>query len=162
MAAMVSSGTAVVTLPAETQILITREFDAPRHLVYRAYTTPELIKRWWSGNRGKVTSAEVDLRVGGAWRYVMTANEGFEVAFHGEFREIVPNQRIVFTEVYEGMPDGEALDTTTFEEVDGRTLLTTLMQLANKADRDAVISSGMEGGMQEAMDHLEAVAASLR
>jgi uncharacterized protein YndB with AHSA1/START domain len=162
MAAMVSSGTAVVTLPAETQILITREFDAPRHLVYRAYTTPELIKRWWSGNRGKVTSAEVDLRVGGAWRYVMTANEGFEVAFHGEFREIVPNQRIVFTEVYEGMPDGEALDTTTFEEVDGHTLLTTLMQLANKADRDAVINSGMEGGMQEAMDHLEAVAASLR
>src|ERR1700704_1100392 len=162
MAAMVSSGTAVVTLPTETQILITREFDAPRHLVYRAYTTPELIKRWWSGNRGKVTSAEVDLRVGGAWRYVMTANEGFEVAFHGEFREIVPNQRIVFTEVYEGMPDGEALDTTTFEEVDGRTLLTTLMQLANKADRDAVISSGMEGGMQEAMDHLEEVAASLR
>ena len=118
---MVSSGTAVVTLPTETQILITREFDAPRHLVYRAYTTPELIKRWWSGNRGKVTSAEVDLRVGGAWRYVMTANEGFEVAFHGEFREIVPNQRIVSTEVYEGMPDGEALDTTTFDEVGGRT-----------------------------------------
>ena len=159
---MVSSGTAVVALPTETQILITREFDAPRHLVYKAYTTPELIKRWWSGDRGKVTSAEVDLRVGGRWRYVMTANEGFEVAFHGEFREIVPNERIVSTEVYEGMPDGEALDTTTFEEVGGRTLLTTLMQLASKADRDAVISSGMEGGMQEAMDHLEEVAASLR
>ena len=159
---MVSSGTAVVTLPTETQILIKREFDAPKQLVYKAYTTPELIKRWWSGDRGKVTSAEVDLRVGGKWRYVMTANAGFEVAFHGEYREIVPNELLVSTEVFEGMPDGEALDTTTFKDVEGRTLLTVMMQLANKADRDAVINSGMEGGMQEAMDHLEQVAASLR
>jgi len=159
---MVSSGTAVVTLPTETQIVITREFDAPKHLVFKAYTTPELIKRWWSGNRGKVTSADVDLRVGGKWRYVMTANEGFEVAFHGEFREIIPNERIVSTEVYEGMPDGEALDTTTFTDLDGRTVLTIIMQMASKQDRDAVISSGMEAGMQEAMDHLEEVATSLR
>jgi uncharacterized protein YndB with AHSA1/START domain len=159
---MVSSGTAVVTLPTETQILITREFDAPKHRVFKAYTTPELIKRWWSGNRGRVTSADVDLRVGGKWRYVMTANEGFEVAFHGEFREIVPNERIVSTEVYEGMPDGEALDTATFTEVDGRTVLTITMQMASRQDRDAVISSGMEAGMQEAMDHLEDVAASIR
>ena len=159
---MVSSGTAVVTLPTDTQILITREFDAPRHLVYKAYTTPDLIKRWWSGDRGNVTSVEVDLRVGGKWRYVMTANAGFEVAFHGEFREIVPNERIVSTEVYEGMPDGEALDTATFSDVDGRTMLTIVMQLGNKQDRDAIINSGMEGGMQEAYDHLEQVAVSLR
>ena len=104
MVAMTSSGTAVVTLPADTQIVITREFDAPKHLVYRAYTEPELIERWWSGERGEVTSVDVDLRVGGTWRYVMRANEGFEVAFHGEFREIVPNERLVTTEVYE-MPD---------------------------------------------------------
>jgi uncharacterized protein YndB with AHSA1/START domain len=162
MVAMVSSGTAVVTLPTDTQILITREFDAPRHLVYKAYTTPDLIKRWWSGDRGNVTSVEVDLRVGGKWRYVMTANAGFEVAFHGEFREIVPNERIVSTEVYEGMPDGEALDTATFSDVDGRTMLTIVMQLANKQDRYAIINSGMEGGMQEAYDHLEQVAVSLR
>ena len=77
--AVTSSRTAVVTLPTDTQILITRDFDAPKHLVYKAYTTPELIKRWWSGDRGEVTIAEVDLRVGGSWRYVMTANEGFEV-----------------------------------------------------------------------------------
>ena len=81
-----------------------REFAAPKHLVYRAYTEPDLIARWWSGERGEVTSVDVDLRVGGTWRYVMTANEGFEVAFHGEFREIVPNERLVNTEVYE-MPD---------------------------------------------------------
>ena len=159
---MVSSGTAVVTLPTDTEILIKREFDAPRHLVYKAYTTPELIKRWRSGDRGEVTIAEVDLRVGGKWRYVMTANAGFEVAFHGEFREIVPNERIVSTEVYEGVPDGEALDTVTFTEIDGRTLLMVVMKLGTKAERDMVINSGMEGGLQEAYNHLEQIAVSLR
>jgi uncharacterized protein YndB with AHSA1/START domain len=157
-----SSGTATVTLPADNQILITREFDAPKHLVYRAWTTPELVKRWWSGERGEVTSAEIDLRVGGTWRYVMVANEGFEVAFHGEFREIVPNERIVSTEVYEGFPDGEALDTLTLVEVDGRTTLTILVEHTSKEHRDAHIESGMEVGMQEAMDKLEQVAISLR
>jgi uncharacterized protein YndB with AHSA1/START domain len=106
--AVTSSGTATVTLPTDEQILITREFDAPTHLVYKAWTTPELVKRWWSGHRGEMTIAEIDLRVGGAWRYVMVAKGGFEVAFHGEYREIVPNERIVTTEVYE-MPDAEAL-----------------------------------------------------
>jgi uncharacterized protein YndB with AHSA1/START domain len=160
--AVTSSGTATVTLPTDEQILITREFDAPRHLVYRAWTTPELVKRWWSGRRGEVTSAEIDLRVGGLWRYVMVANEGFEVAFHGEFREIVPNERIVSTEVYEGFPEGEALDTLTLTEAEGRTTLTILVQHSSKEHRDAHIDSGMEGGMQEAMDLLEQVAVSLR
>ena len=84
-----------MTLPTDEQILITREFDAPKHLVYKAWTTPELVKRWWSGQRGEGTLAEIDLRVGGAWRYVMMATEGFDVGFHGEHREIVPNKRIV-------------------------------------------------------------------
>ncbi|MCU1658864.1 MAG: Activator of Hsp90 ATPase 1 family protein [Pseudonocardiales bacterium] len=159
--AVTSSGTAVVTLPTDTQILITREFDAPKHLVYKAWTTPELIKRWWSGDRGEVTIADVDLRVGGMWRYVLAANGGFEVAFHGEYREIVPNERIVSSEVFEGMPDAAALSTTTFTEQDGRTTLTMLVEHTDQADRDAHINSGMEGGMQEAMDHLEQVAASL-
>jgi uncharacterized protein YndB with AHSA1/START domain len=162
MMAMTSSGTAVVTLPTDTQILITREFDAPKHLVYKAYTTPELIKRWWGGDHGKVTLAEVDLRVGGRWRYVMTANEGFEVAFHGEFREIVPNERIVSTEIFEGMPEGEAVSTVTLDEEHGRTMLTNLSEYPSKEIRDAVINSGMEGGMQESMDDLEQVARSLR
>ncbi len=159
---MTSSGTATVTLPTDEQILITREFDAPKHLVYKAWTTPELVKRWWSGQRGEVTIAEIDLRVGGVWRHVMVANGGFEVAFHGEYREIVPNERIVSTEVYEGMPEEEALTTLTFTEVDGRTILTILVQHASKEDRDAHINSGMEAGMQEAMDLLEQVAVSLR
>jgi uncharacterized protein YndB with AHSA1/START domain len=160
--AVTSSGMAVVTLPTDTQILITREFDAPKHLVYRARTTPELIKRWWSGDRGEVTIAEVDLRVGGTWRYVITANGGFEVAFHGEYREIVPNERIVSTEVFEGMPEAESVTTDTYTEKDGRTTLTILAEYSSQEVRDAVINSGMEGGMQEAMDHLEQVAVSLR
>jgi uncharacterized protein YndB with AHSA1/START domain len=162
MEAVTSSGAAKVTLPADDQLLITREFDAPKHLVYRAYTTPELVKRWWSGERGQVTSCEIDLRVGGTWRYVMIANEGFEVAFHGEYREIVPNERIVTTEVFEGMPDAEAVDHITFTEEDGRTTLTVLVQHRNQEDRDAHLNSGMEAGMQEAMDKLEQVAGSLR
>ena len=162
MVAMTSSGTAIVTLPTDEQILITREFAAPRHLVYKAWTTPELVKRWWSGKRGEVTSVEIDLRVGGTWRYVMVANEGFEVAFHGEYQEVVPNERLVSTEVFEGFPDGEALDTLTLTEEDGRTTMTILVQHSSKEHRDAHIDSGMEGGMQEAMDLLEQVAVSLR
>jgi uncharacterized protein YndB with AHSA1/START domain len=163
--AMGSSGTARVTLPTDTQILITREFDAPKHLVYKAWTTPELIKRWWSGDHGTVTSAEVDLRVGGRWRYVMAANSGFEVAFHGEYREIVTNELIVATEVFEGMPGAEeaaVVTTNTFTEKSGRTTLTVLAQHSSSEIRDMVISSGMEAGMQEQMDRLEQVAVSLK
>jgi uncharacterized protein YndB with AHSA1/START domain len=160
--AMTSSGTATVTLPTDEQILITREFDAPKHLVYEAWTTPELVRRWWSGQRGETTTCEIDLRVGGAWRYVMIARGEFEVAFHGEFREIVPNERIVMTEVYEAMPDGEALVTVTFTEVDGRTVLALVMELPSNEARDAVINSGMEAGVQETWDLLEQVAVALR
>lgn len=156
-----SSGTAVVTLPADDQILITREFDAPRHLVYKAFTTPELVKRWWSAKRGEVTVAEIDLRVGGKWRYVMVAEGGLEVGFHGEYLEIVPNERIVSTEVFEGMPDAHAVNTLSLAESDGRTTLTILVQHQSKEHRDAHIESGMEDGLQDALDLLEAVAISL-
>jgi len=151
-----------VTLPTDTQVLITREFNAPKHLVYKAWTTPDLIKRWWSGDRGEVTIVDVDLRVGGTWRYVMVANGGFEVAFHGEYRELVPNERIVSTEVFEGMPDAQALTVLTLAETDGRTTLGLLVQHESRELRDAHINSGMEGGMQEAMNYLEQVAISLR
>lgn len=163
MVALTSSGTAVVTLPMDTQILTTREFNAPKHLVYQAYTTPELIKRWWCAGMGEVTSTEVDLRVGGTWRNVMTVNCAFEVAVHGEYREIVENELIVCTEVYEGGPQGEAaVCTYTFTEKDGRTTLTILTQLASKQDRDLVINSGMETGLQEGLNQLEQIAVSLR
>ena len=164
MSAVTSRGTAVVTLPADDQILITREFNAPKHLVYKAYTTPELVSRWWVGQRGEAKSFDIDLRVGGCWRYVMTANGGFEVAFHGEFSEIVPNERLVTTEVFEGIPDADehaAVDTATFTETDGRTTLSILVQHKTQADRDMHIDSGMEGGMQEAFDLLEQIAVEL-
>ena len=165
MVAVTDSRNATVTLPNDQQILITREFDAPRHLVYKAWTTPELVRRWWSGHRGEMTVAEIDLRVGGRWRYVMVANGGFEVAFHGEYREIVPNQRIVNTQVYElpGAADAEgALNTVTFTEVNGRTTLTLLVQVPTRELRDEILSSGMEVGMQEQMELLEQLAISLR
>lgn len=158
---MPSTGTAEITLPTDTQVLIRREFDAPKHLVYRAYTTPELVKRWWAGERGRVTLAEIDLRVGGRWRSVMIANEGFEVAFHGEYREIVPDERIVNTEVYEAMPEGEALVTVTFTEEDGRTTLSMLTDMGSREARDGMIASGMEVGVQEGFDILERIAIEL-
>ena len=162
MAQTTNSGSAVVTLPADNQILITREFDAPRHLVYRAYTTPELVSRWWTAKRGGMTVCEIDLRVGGRWRYVMVADGGMEVGFHGEYREIVPDERLVSTEVFEEVPDAEALDTLTLTEADGRTTLSLLVEHATKEHRDAHINSGMEAGLQDAMDLLEEVARSLR
>ena len=161
-----SSGRATVTLPTDEQILITREFDAPPRLVFRAWTTPELLRRWWHAKRGEVTVAENDLRVGGRWRSAMVTEDGVEVAFHGEFREIVPDERIVSTEVYEGVPDAEAgavVNTITFEDVGGgRTLLTNLVQAPTREVRDAIIASGMEAGLQDALDLLEEVAVSLR
>jgi uncharacterized protein YndB with AHSA1/START domain len=160
--AVTSNNRARVTLPTDEQILITREFDAPRDLVYRAYTTPELVKQWWHANRGEVTLIEIDLRVGGSWRYVMTACDGPEVGFHGEYREIVPNERIVSTEVYEGAPDAGAVSTVTFSETDRGTTLAILVQHSCQEHRDAHINSGMEDGLQDALQLLEQVAGSLR
>jgi uncharacterized protein YndB with AHSA1/START domain len=162
-----SSGTATVTLPTDEQILITREFDAPKHLVYKAYTTPDLVRRWWHANRGELTVVEIDLRVGGTWRYVAVTPDGTEVGFHGEYREIVPDERIISTEVYEGAwqpegPERGTLNTATFAEADGRTTLTILVEAPSKEIRDAIIESGMEAGMQDALDLLEEAAVSLR
>jgi uncharacterized protein YndB with AHSA1/START domain len=159
-----TSGTAKVTTPSDTQILITREFDAPRRLVFRAWTSPELIKRWWSGGHGEVTVADVDLRVGGSWRYVLVTPEGHEVGFHGEYREVVPEERLVNTEAYEGIPDPDgnaALCTYEFTEVDGRTFLRALVEHRDKEGRDAHLQSGMESGMQRGLDLLEEIAVSL-
>ncbi|HYP24301.1 MAG TPA: SRPBCC family protein [Actinomycetota bacterium] len=164
MVAATSSGSAKLTLPADDQILITREFAAPRDLVWKACTTPELVRKWWGAEMGEVTVAEIDFRVGGTWRYVMVATGGFEVAFHGEYREIVPVERIVSTEVYEGAPDADengTVNTVTYEEIDGGTKMTVLVQCPSPEVRDAIIESGMEGGMQKSYDALERVAQSL-
>jgi uncharacterized protein YndB with AHSA1/START domain len=115
-----------------------------------------------------VTLVEIDLHVSGRWRYVMTACGGPEVGFHGEYREIVPNERIVSTEFYEGVPEGVSeddattLNTATFTEADGRTKLTILIEAKSKVARDAIIASGMENGLQDALELLEQVALSTR
>lgn len=150
-----------MTLPADDQIQIEREFDAPRHLVFKAYTTPELVERWWHAGHGVMKSCEIDLRVGGKWRYAMDAHNGFEVAFHGEYSEIVPDERLVCTEVYEGAPGAPAVTTAIFTEEDGHTKLTLLSQYDSQATRDAVLQSGMEGGMQVALDLLDQVSSEL-
>jgi uncharacterized protein YndB with AHSA1/START domain len=162
--AMTSSGTAKVTLPTDRQILITREFDAPKHLVYRAWTTPEHVRRWWPTDRGEMTVCEIDLRVGGSWRFVMVTPTGFEVGFHGEYRELVPDERLVSTEAYEGIPDPDgnaSLNTLTLSETDGRTTMMVLVEHPTAEGRDAHINSGMEAGMQDALDLLEEIAVSL-
>ncbi|HYZ90852.1 MAG TPA: SRPBCC family protein [Actinomycetota bacterium] len=170
MAAVTSSRSAVLTLPTDTQILVTREFAAPKHLVFKAYTTPELIRRWWTAKRGTMRVCDVDLRVGGAWRFVMDADDGQVVAFHGTYTEIVADERLVSTETFEGafppgheyVPDDYTLNTLTLTETDGRTTMTLLTETKTKEVRDMIIQTGMEDGLQDALDLLEETAVSLR
>ncbi|GAB3144128.1 SRPBCC family protein [Amycolatopsis sp. NPDC004378] len=156
-----------ITTPADDRILITREFDAPRHLVYRAWTTPELVKRWWAGHRGTTTKVEMDLRPGGRWRFVLETNDGAEVGFHGEYREVVPEEKVVYTEVFE-MPgvDLDSVDgpltTATFTALGDRTRLELLTVTGSKELRDVILGSGMEVGVREQMVLIEEIANSLR
>jgi uncharacterized protein YndB with AHSA1/START domain len=161
MAGVAHSGRAVVTTPSDRQIKITRQFDAPRRLVYRAWTTPDLVRRWWTADRGEMTVADIDLRVGGTWRYAMVMPNGLEVAFHGEYREIVTGERIVSTEVFEGAPEAEALTTVTFDEREGGTTVTILVDHQRREYRDRHIQAGMEDGLQDALDLLEQVIGSV-
>jgi uncharacterized protein YndB with AHSA1/START domain len=153
-------GSATVTLPSDLEIVITRQFDAPAALVFKATTTPELVQRWWGFETSEWLVCDIDLRVGGQWRYVIRDHD-MEVGFHGEYREIDAPHRLVSTEVYEGFPDGEALNTVTFVEEDGVTTMTTVVLHSLKEHRDAHIESGMEGGMQVSMNRLEDLVASL-
>ena len=163
-------GSAVVTLPTDTQILITRQFDAPAALLFEAYTTPELVKRWWSYSEDQWSVCEIDLRVGGKWRWVITHtndNGSMEVAFHGVYQEIAGPHRLVSTEVFEGAPGADentedgVVNTLVFDEADGVTTMTLLSECGSQFVRDMIIESGMEHGMQTSMDRLEAVAQSL-
>ena len=161
---MVSSGAARVSLPTEEQILITGEFAVQRHIVYKAWTTPELVKRWWTADRGEPTLVEIDLRVGGSWRYLMTLDDGTEVGFRGEFLEIDPDARLVFTEVDESRPNTPAVKRLTLAETFGAdgplTTLTLLVTHATREDRDAYLRT-MNDGLQDAMYALDRVCRSL-
>jgi uncharacterized protein (TIGR03086 family) len=154
-------GSATVTLPSPTEILITRVFDAPRLLVWEAVTTPRHLLRWWGPSWSPLVRCDVDLRPGGEWRYVSRNADGSELAWYGEYREIVAPERIVHTEIFEPFPDATALNTMTLTEYSEgdavRTTLQTLVQHSSPEARDGHVNSGMETGMQETFDRLDAL-----
>jgi uncharacterized protein YndB with AHSA1/START domain len=160
--ATASSATTKVTLPSDLEILITREFDAPRELVFKAMTDPTLIPQWWGPRDQTTTVDKMDVRPGGTWRFVSTGPDGTKSAFRGEYREIVPPERVVQTFEWEPMAGHISLETATFTERDGRTLLTARTKFSSKEDRDGMIQSGMEKGLRETHDRFAELLAKLR
>jgi uncharacterized protein YndB with AHSA1/START domain len=134
--------------------------EAPRRFVYQAMTDPELVPRWCGPREWKMTVCEIDLRVGGAWRFV-THLDGQDVAFHGEYREIETDARLVQTEIYEAQPDEVSLVTATFDEDGGRTTLTIEARYSSAVVREMVLASGMEHGAAETYDRMAEVLSSL-
>jgi uncharacterized protein YndB with AHSA1/START domain len=159
---MTNTGILEVTTPSDREIAMTRVFDAPRGLVFDAFTRPELVRRWLLGPSGwTMPVCEIDLRVGGRYRYVWRKAGVPDMGMGGVYREIVPAQRIVATEAFDNpWYEGEALDTTVFEEQRGRTTVTMTMLLASKEIRDKILKSGMERGVAESYDRLEEILAS--
>ena len=155
-------GSAKVDILSDREITITRVFNAPRRLVFEAITKPEYVRRWYGPRVLDMKICEIDLRVGGTWRYVLSAPDGSEHGFTGEYREIDVPARIVSTENYEAMmPGHEMLVTTTLDEVDGRTTLRSHIVYQSKGDRDGHLQSGMEGGMQESFDRCAELLATM-
>jgi uncharacterized protein YndB with AHSA1/START domain len=151
-----------VTTPSEREIVMTRVFDAPRDLVFEAHSSAEHMSNWWGPRKYEVVSAEVDFRPGGKWRIVHRGPDGEEYGFHGEYREIVPPERITWTFVFEGAPGEPAVETLTLEEADGKTTLTATSVAPSKEQRDAVLESGMVSGAEETFDRLDEYLETLR
>ncbi len=149
-----SEKSTVIVDPKKPVILITRWFDAPARLMFEAYSKPELVRRWWGPREQAMIVCEIDFRVGGGWRFVTRGLDGRDHAFHGTYREIVPFTRLVETFVYEPHPDAEAVQSSTFEEIGGRTRLTIEMVHATMASRDGMVQAGMERGLDETHDRL--------
>jgi uncharacterized protein YndB with AHSA1/START domain len=151
-----NSDTFRTSTPSDREIVLTRLFDAPRGLVFEAMTRPEHVRRWWGclDERYSVTTCEIDLRLGGAWRFVGRGPQG-DYAFHGVYREIASPDRLVFTEIYEPFPDAESVVTAVFTEEDGKTRLTATCLYPSIDVRDAVIKSGMARGAAISYDRLE-------
>lgn len=147
--------TNVIAEPGTQQITVTRILDAPRELVFKAYTDPELMPQWLGPRYLTMTIDHMEVRQGGAWRYTHRDPKGNEYGFHGVYHDVVSPERIVGTFEFEGMPGHVSLDTGTFEEQDGKTKLTLTSVFQSVADRDGMLQSGMEGGMIESLDRLE-------
>ncbi len=157
------SHTFAVSTPSDTEIRMTRLFDAPRHLVFKAMCEPEHIRQWW-GNLGEgysVPVCEVDLRVGGAWKFVNRHPKG-DAVFYGVYREIAAPDRVVFTEIYEPFPDAESVVTAVFTEEQGKTRLTATVRYPSREVRDMVLETGMEKGAALSYDRLDEVASRLQ
>lgn len=149
-------------IESEHALVITRTFAAPRRIVFDAITKPENVRLWYGCDAMTMTVCDIDLRVGGRWRYVLRMPDGSEHGFSGEYREIVPPERIVSTESYEPLgPGHEMVATVTLDEHDGRTTLRSHLLYQSQADRDGHLSSGMETGMRESHERLAALVASL-
>lgn len=144
-----------VTLPSDKEIVMTRTFDAPRRFVFEALSKCEHLKHWWGPRQYELTRCELDFRPGGKWRFVQRGPDGVEYGFRGEIREIVPNERVVQTFEFEGMPGHISVETLTLTEKDGKTTWTTRSVFASAEDRDGMLQSGMEQGANETMDRLE-------
>jgi uncharacterized protein YndB with AHSA1/START domain len=159
----VNSDSFTVTTPSDQEIRMTRLFSAPRHLVFEAMTRPEHVRQWWGrlGEGYSVPVCEIDLRVGGAWRFVNRHPKG-EAVFYGEYREITPPRRLVFTEIFEPFPDTVSVVTTEFAEEDGKTRMTATVRYPSLAVRDMVVASGMSRGAGISYDRLEDLVAALQ
>jgi uncharacterized protein YndB with AHSA1/START domain len=152
---------ATVSTPSDREIRIERVFDAPRDRVFAAYTDPELIPQWW-GPRGTTTSVDVmDVRPGGSWRFGVRNEDGSETGFRGTYREIVPPERIVQTFEWEGMPGHVSVETATFEDLGDRTKVTTTSLFHTTEERDGMLGSGMEQGLNETYARLDELLARL-
>lgn len=152
---MTSKNTTTLNMPSDREILITRVFDAPRRLVFEAITRPEHVAHWWGSRSLKMLSCEMDVRPGGAWRFVLRGPDGNDYGFRGVYREITPPERLVQTFEFEGMPGHVSVETATLEEQDGKTKLTVTCVYQSVEDRDGHYNSGMEAGMRESHDRLE-------
>jgi uncharacterized protein YndB with AHSA1/START domain len=144
-----------VTTPSDREIVMEREFDAPRELVFRAHSSCEHMSKWWGPRKYETVACEIDFRPGGKWRMVHRGPEGDEHGFRGEYREIVEPQRIVWTFEYEGFPGHISTETLVFEEREGRTFLTGTSVYDTVEERDAMLESGMEGGASETLERLD-------
>lgn len=158
-----NSDTFKATTPSDREIVLTRLFDAPRRLVFEAMTKPEHVKRWWGilDERHSVPVCEIDLRPGGKWRFVGKGPQG-EYGFHGEYREIVVPERVVFTEIYDPFPDAESVVTSVLTEEGGKTRLTATCVYPSQEVRDMVIQSGMTRGAGISYDKLEELVQQLK
>ena len=154
-------GSATVTLPSPTEILITRDFDAPRELVWQALTNPAHLLRWWGPHSCPLVVCDIDLQVGGSWRYVCNDINGNALVWRGTYHEVVAPERIVSTEVFEGFPDAESINTMTLHQIGSTTRLQTIVRHQTQEFRDGHVQSGMEGGMQETFNRLDDLLAGI-